>query len=126
MKQSARLRTREPITCGRWNYAQDLLMRLFVERGGRGPGAKEHEMTGTNGIQKLKAKTDHRQKFHLVETLPHEKFESGHLPGAVNLPPDQIKQQAPRLLPDRNADIVVYCGNQTCTASEDAARELAS
>ena len=28
---------------------------------------------------------------------------------AINLPPDRVKELAPTLLPDKNADIVVYC-----------------
>jgi rhodanese-related sulfurtransferase len=40
------------------------------------------------------------------------------------LPPDRIKQMAPQVLPDKKGDIVVYCSGPTCTASEDAAREL--
>jgi rhodanese-related sulfurtransferase len=81
-------------------------------------------MDETISRDELKAKIDRGDKFSLVETLAKEKFESGHLPKAVNVPPDQIKQNARQVLPDKNADIVVYCGSSTCTASEDAAREL--
>jgi len=34
-------------------------------------------------------------------------------PGAINLPPDQVTQLAPTLLPDKTADIVVYCAKPT-------------
>ena len=81
-------------------------------------------MIGTINRDELKAKIDRGDKFHLVETLAPEKFETAHLPGAVNLPPDQVKQRASQVLPDRDAEIVVYCGSSACTASEDAAREL--
>lgn len=60
----------------------------------------------------LKKKIDSKEKFLLVETLPAEKFKT-HLPGALNLPPDQVKQLAPQLLPDKNAEIVVYCASPT-------------
>ena len=81
-------------------------------------------MTSTITREELKAKIDRGDKFQLVETLPEEKFQQKHLPAAVNLPPDRIKELAPQILPDQQADIVVYCGSSTCTASEDAAREL--
>ena len=61
----------------------------------------------------LKMKIDRTEKFRLVETLPATSYHHAHLPGAINLPPDQVKQLAPTLLPDKAADIVVYCANPT-------------
>jgi rhodanese-related sulfurtransferase len=59
----------------------------------------------------LKAKMDRGEKFTLVETLPRHMYLQGHIPGAINLPPDEIQELAPRRLPDKNAEIVVYCGS---------------
>jgi rhodanese-related sulfurtransferase len=59
----------------------------------------------------LKAKLDRGDDFILVETLPEEQYRQAHLPDAVNLPPDRIEELAPELLPDEDADIVVYCTN---------------
>jgi rhodanese-related sulfurtransferase len=61
----------------------------------------------------LKAKIDHGDKFTLVETLPEPAFRKTHLPGAVNLPPDQVRELAPQMLPDKGAEIVVYCASPT-------------
>jgi len=61
----------------------------------------------------LKMKIDSAEKFRLVGTLPPASYHRAHLPGAINLPPDQVKQLAPTLLPDKAADIVVYCANPT-------------
>jgi rhodanese-related sulfurtransferase len=72
----------------------------------------------------LKSKIDRGDKFFLVETLPEEKFRHQHLPHALNLPPDRTKELASQVLPDKNAEVVVYCGNSSCDASENAAREL--
>lgn len=44
----------------------------------------------------------------LVDALGPPYFHNGHLPDAVNIPPHQVLQRAERLLPDRNAAIVVY------------------
>ena len=65
-------------------------------------------------------------EFLLVETLPPQEYRREHLPGAIDLPPDQIKALAPKLLPNKNAEIIVYCASATCHASEKAARELAA
>ena len=51
--------------------------------------------------------------FVLLETLAPERFRSGHLPGAINLSPDRVKELAPTLLPDPQVDIVVYCAGAT-------------
>jgi rhodanese-related sulfurtransferase len=61
----------------------------------------------------LKKRLDSKRPFTLVETLGAEKFAQGHLPGALNLPPDQIEPLAPTLLPDKHAEIVVYCASPT-------------
>lgn len=61
----------------------------------------------------LKQKIDRKDDFLLVETLPKTAYDHAHLPGAINLPPDQVSVLAPKLLPDKNGDIVVYCGSPT-------------
>ncbi len=50
-------------------------------------------------------------------------FADVHLPGAINIPPDQVDRLAPRLLSDLDAEIVVYC-SATCRNSEATARRL--
>jgi rhodanese-related sulfurtransferase len=49
----------------------------------------------------------------LIETLPEPYFRHTHLPGALNLPPDEIEARAPVLLPDKNAAVVLYCASPT-------------
>ena len=66
-------------------------------------------MTATISREDLKSKLDREDDFFLVETLPEEQYRHTHLPGAVNLPPDAVRESGPELLPDKNADIVVYC-----------------
>jgi rhodanese-related sulfurtransferase len=68
-------------------------------------------MTGTISTNELKAKLDHKDRLKLIETLAPERYASGHLPGALNIPPEHIKELAPQLLPDKNAEIITYCAN---------------
>ena len=70
-------------------------------------------MVQTISRENLKAKMDQGEDFVLVETLSEEQYRHAHLPGALNLPPDQVKELASELLPDKEADIVVYCGSPT-------------
>jgi rhodanese-related sulfurtransferase len=58
----------------------------------------------------LKAKLDQKQ-ITVVETLAPEPYREGHIPGALNMPPEKIKELAPQLLPNKNAPIVTYCAN---------------
>ncbi len=60
----------------------------------------------------------------LVEALPERYYADKHLPGALNLPHDRVDALAPMLLPDRNAEIVVYCANRQCQNSHIAAHRL--
>lgn len=60
----------------------------------------------------------------VVEALPPMYFEEAHLPGAVNVPHDRVRELAPALLPDRDARIVTYCANTPCRNSGLAAATL--
>jgi rhodanese-related sulfurtransferase len=70
--------------------------------------------------QHLQAKT----AVTLVEALPEKYYRDGHLPGAIQIAHDAIRQRAPELLPDKDAFIVVYCANTPCQNSAIAARTL--
>ena len=70
-------------------------------------------MIETINRDELKQKIDRKDDFLLVETLATVAYDHAHLPGAINLPPDQVKVLAPKLLPDKNAEIVVYCASPT-------------
>ncbi|HJP95242.1 MAG TPA: rhodanese-like domain-containing protein [Pyrinomonadaceae bacterium] len=70
-------------------------------------------MIKTISRDELKQKIDRKDNFVLVETLPKVAYEHAHLPGAINLPLSEVNVLAPKLLPDKNADIVVYCASLT-------------
>lgn len=61
----------------------------------------------------LKAKLDRGEPFTLVEALPESAFQKVHLPGAINLPLGQLRERALQVLPDKGAEIVVYCSSPT-------------
>jgi len=72
----------------------------------------------------LTEKIARHDKFRLVEVLPEEEFHKAHLPGAINLPPDQVARLALKRLRDKDAEIVVYSDGADSHQSEEAAREL--
>jgi rhodanese-related sulfurtransferase len=68
-------------------------------------------MEHTISTEDLKAKLDRKDGIKVVETLAPERYREGHIPGALNIPPEQIKELAPQLLPDKDAEIVTYCAS---------------
>lgn len=80
-------------------------------------------MTDTIDRAALKALLD-RNAVTLAEALPPRYYLDAHLPGAVNLEHDKVAERAPGLLPDRDAEIVVYCASATCRNSDVAAAHL--
>jgi rhodanese-related sulfurtransferase len=60
----------------------------------------------------------------LIEALPRRYYDSGHIPGAHPLPPDEY-ERATELIPDKSRPIVVYCASATCRNSHQAAAFLA-
>ena len=68
-------------------------------------------MESTISTEDLKAKLDRKDPITVVETLAPERYREAHLPGALNIPPERIKELAPQLLPSKDAEIVTYCAN---------------
>jgi len=61
----------------------------------------------------LRLKIDRHDEYLLVETLPEAAYHHAHLPGAINLPPQKLAELAATLLPNKQAEIVVYCASPT-------------
>ena len=72
----------------------------------------------------LKQRLDHPKKFILLETLTPESYRRAHLPGAINLPPEQVRTLASELMPNRDFEVIVYCAGPSSHTSDDVAREL--
>jgi len=60
----------------------------------------------------LKKKLDRKEKVVLLEILPEETYRRSHLPGAKMLPLDKVRETAPKLVPDKNAEVITYCMNK--------------
>lgn len=60
----------------------------------------------------------------LLEALPPAYYDAEHLPGAKNLPLDEIETLAGVLVPDRSTPIVTYCTGRSCPNSGIAAARL--
>jgi rhodanese-related sulfurtransferase len=62
----------------------------------------------------------------VFEALTQPHYESGHLPGAIMLPPEEIDRVVPAHVARKDAPIVVYCASVTCRNSHQAAARLAA
>ena len=53
---------------------------------------------------------DRGDDFVVVDTLGPEHYHHSHLPGAINLPLEEVDRME-EVLPDKEAEIAVYCMN---------------
>jgi rhodanese-related sulfurtransferase/DNA-binding transcriptional ArsR family regulator len=58
----------------------------------------------------------------VLDIRPKEEFASGHLPNAINIPPDEVEQRIDEL--DSNQTIVAYCRGPYCLFSYNAVKLL--
>jgi rhodanese-related sulfurtransferase len=81
-------------------------------------------MIETISRRELIERLDQGSDFALVETLPSSAYHQARLPGAINLPADQISELAATLLPDKSIEIIVYGASLSGLDSQNAALEL--
>ena len=81
-------------------------------------------MMKTMTREQIKDKLDKQEPMAIVEALPQKYFDAEHLPGALNIPHNEIQTKAPEILPDKDALIVVYCASTECQNSKIATNTL--
>lgn len=74
----------------------------------------------------LKQKIDAGQVPYLIDVLAPESFEARHVPGAKHLRkgPDFVERFEKEITASKDAEIIVYCSSDTCTASVISADQL--
>lgn len=72
----------------------------------------------------LKQKIDSGDEFVLLEALPRDAFDKGHLPNAQHFPREMANERASQLIPSKETPVVVYCSGLECDSSLKAARAL--
>ena len=63
---------------------------------------------------------DGGESHTILDVRDQEEFDEGHIPGAMLLPYTEIESKAEKFLPDKNAQILVYCrsGRRSKIAAE--------
>ncbi len=64
----------------------------------------------------VKAKLDSGHHFVLVDVREDNEWERGHLPKAIHLGRGILERDAPKVIPDSDAEIVLYCGGGSRSA----------
>jgi rhodanese-related sulfurtransferase len=60
----------------------------------------------------------------LVDARSPISYVAARLPGAINIPTGTVDERAPRRIPDRDTEVVVYCQGGSCDASVAVAGRL--
>ena len=78
----------------------------------------------TISTEELRKKIDDKEDFVLVDVLGTESFKSKHIPTSKDIGVNKIEERAPKELPDKGKEVVVYCASTECQASPTAAKKL--
>jgi len=60
--------------------------------------------------RETKKRLDLGEKFILIDTREDSEWARGHIPGAIHLGRGIIERDIEKTVPDRNTQIVLYCG----------------
>lgn len=77
--------------------------------------AEYHKITA----EEAKARMDSGDTIIVLDVRTREEYDTGHIAGAVLLPNETIPDTQPDVLPDLDAEILVYCrsGNRSAQAA---------
>lgn len=74
--------------------------------------------------EELRDKLIMGEPITLIEALPEKYWKDSHLPSALQIDYKEVTEKAHSLLPDKEAEIIVYCASTECQNSSLAASTL--
>ena len=82
-------------------------------------GSSYTRISQDEAMQMMQEQTD----YLIVDVRRPDEFAEGHIAGAINVPSDDITDEMPELLPDKDQTLLIYCrsGNR----SKEASKKLA-
>ena len=99
------------------------ILKFYSARMGRSAPAGEPKAASkawtTLTAEEAKARLDANEAAILLDVRTQEEYDSGHIPGSVCLPSEEIGPEMPIAF-DRDAEILVYCrsGRRSAQAAE--------
>jgi rhodanese-related sulfurtransferase len=75
-------------------------------------------------VQTVRARQKKGDTFYLVDVREDNEWDKGHLPGAIHLGKGVIERDIENVIPDANAEIILYCGGgyRSALAAENLTR----
>ncbi len=61
-------------------------------------------------IDKVKKMVDNKENIIILDVRDREEYETGHIPGAINISRGSLDFKVRLIIPDKNSTIIVYCG----------------
>jgi rhodanese-related sulfurtransferase len=61
-------------------------------------------------VDDVKQKIERGERFHLIDVREESEWAKGHLPGAQYIGKGIIERDIEEKIPDRDAELVLYCG----------------
>ena len=61
-------------------------------------------------VSDVKKRLDAGEKLNLIDVREESEWAKGHLPGAVHLSKGVIERDVEKKVPDKNAEVILYCG----------------
>lgn len=61
-------------------------------------------------IEEVKSKLDNNEIFHFVDVREDNEWDKGHAAKAIHLGRGIIERDIEEIIPDKSAEIVLYCG----------------
>lgn len=77
-----------------------------------------------NGLEQVSQRELARRLGDVVvwDVRPSPEFEAGHVPGAVSVPPEEVRRRLSDV--PEGAEVVAYCRGPFCVYADDAVRQL--
>ena len=82
-------------------------------------GATYTQISQDEAMQMMQDESD----YLIVDVRRPDEFAEGHIAGAINVPNEEIRDEMPELLPDKDQLLLIYCrsGNRSKEASQKLA-----
>ena len=104
-------------------WIKRLLFCLLLPMGLTACGTEPTIPTDYRRIDGREAKEimDSEEGYIILDTRAQYEYDESHIPGAIVIPHDEIKDKAEQMLPDKDQLILVYCrsGRRSKLASQD-------
>ena len=98
-----------------------MLAMLLLTACGQTTENKQEAVYMNITAQEAKEIMDTQEGFIILDTRTQEEYDTGHIPGAIVLPYDEVLEKAEGILTDKDQLILVYCrsGRRSKLAADD-------